>query len=352
MTPAEIKSAARVDEGARWQSMADRFIRSTQIRSAHNTFYNYKTQVNQFVRWVVAAGVPVGEFTGEDLDAYLAHKKGLGISETTVRQYAVNVKIFFKWCVKKKLLASNPLTEYDLPRKVEPYRKSLTKPELVRLLLALHERWVPAHNDRIECIPVSRRTVYQKRNVTIVTLMACTGCRPSEVLALTLDDYQPDHTAVDQDTGIERPAPRVVVRQAKGRTGRPVPISREVIPVMDAWIAFRESLGLESDLIFTTCTDGLIRVNSFCRAFRQYVAFAGLPPEVTMRCLRRYAGSRLAGKDFWAAVKVLGHKDPRTTVMYLRMDDSHTAEAHESADLLGGVLDGLPVQKMKKPRKF
>ena len=139
--------------------------------------------------------------------------------------------------------------------------------------------------------------------------------RPCEPFKLLMEDYQPE-------------AGRVVIRTAKDREPRFVPIYDDVILAVDSWLKVRPK-NAASNYLFVSDRGSQMTVAAWSRMFKTYATEAGMP-EITPRALRHYGLTAMAEVNLLATSKAAGHSSLATTKGYLHNDFEHTRQALEA----------------------
>ena len=152
--------------------------------------------------------------------------------------------------------------------------------------------------------------------VAVVRLLLLTGCRQSEIRTLQWQDYREGHLFLrDSKTG-----PRTVWLSS---AARPV---LDRLPRTDRWL-FPASRGI-----------GPMRTETLYGCWRVLCAAANLP-DVRLHDLRHsYASFALQqGESVSTIGRLLGHRDPTTTLRYTHFAD---ALAREAVETVGAALAG------------
>jgi len=162
-----------------------------------------------------------------------------------------------------------------------------------------------------------------------------TAARIGEMLALTVEDYQPE-------------LGQIVIRKSKGDEPRIVPISPTWIEAVDSYLKVRPKV--ESEVLFISEYGTPIIVNEFGKRFRGYLKYAGLSG-FSLHGLRHYAITQLAKTDVWAASIIAGHKDLTVTRGYLHGDPDHVRSVHTLANPLGRIMVNVRSQKQMQLKR-
>lgn len=153
---------------------------------------------------------------------------GRGLAESSVVRYRASLSTFFAWCVRERLIGSNPVTVAKVPKQSVEAVEMLpfTEDELE----AAYDEW-RGRNERL---------------ADIFLVLAWTGLRWSEARSVRVADF------------MEVPTPGLLVRRAapegvstkstKGRRSRRVPLADRVLPIVRGFAEDKRA----SDLLFTT----------------------------------------------------------------------------------------------------
>lgn len=192
-----------------------------------------------------------------------------------------------------------------------------------RLKATARVRLTPAQMRQL-CEAPDPATLLGRRDRALLATLAGSGCRISEVVALTVGQLSA------RDGGY------VLQVLGKGQaTPREAPLSREAYAHIHAWLAQRAAQGaVETPVIFTAFagprpTARRLTAGAAWCAVRKYALQCGLPA-VKPHDFRRFVGTQLAKRDIRQAQKALGHKRLETTAQHYVLDE-----------LQVGLTDGL-----------
>lgn len=171
------------------------------------------------------------------------------------------------------------------------------------------------HQEEFEAMLKSpdQKTYLGQRDHCLLFLMLLTGLRVSEVISLTSDSVVLGHGAHVRCCG-------------KGRKERCIPISRQCIVVLKAWL--RVTKGQPTEPLFPSLRGGFMSRDAVERLVKKHVSVAAqLCPSlnkkhVTPHTLRHTNAVQLlqAGVDRSVIALWLGHEQIETTQMYLHAD--------------------------------
>ena len=186
-----------------------------------------------------------------------------------------------------------------------------------------------------------------RRDHAIITLLAQTGLRASELTGLRGSDVQLGSGAHVTTTG-------------KGRKQRITPLTKQTAAVLRVWLA--ERAGSPADPLFPTSTGTPLTRKALARRITKHATHAAercpslTAKTITPHVLRHTAAMRLihAGVDTTVIALWLGHEQVETTQMYIHADLALKERAlartkpldskpgrYRPPDALLGFLDGL-----------
>ena len=237
-------------------------------------------------------------------------------SPSTLQRQLSSVRGFCRWLATKGLIDTNPFDDEVLQvrGRTEQAVRAFTPDDGTAMIEAAGE-------------PSKRaRSAWPARDEALIDLLAATGTRNGECVALRIGDIG----------GADRPVLHIQRGTKSGRV-REVPLAKHTVGRLDKYLAERGERGLaatgrESLFIrndgrdFTT--DALYHlVKRLAQA-----ASAHLPDDALVHGLRHHFGLQLAMRGVPPATlqQLMGHQDPRTTSIYTR---------HASFDLINALDD-------------
>ena len=237
-------------------------------------------------------------------------------SPSTLQRQLSSVRGFCRWLATKGLIDTNPFDDEVLQvrGRTEQAVRAFTSDDVAAMIEAAGE-------------PSKRaRSAWPARDEALIDLLAATGTRNGECVALRIGDIG----------GADRPVLHIQRGTKSGRV-REVPLAKHTVDRLDKYLAERGERGLaatgrESLFIrndgrdFTT--DALYHlVKRLAQA-----AAAHLPDDALVHGLRHHFGLQLAMRGVPPATlqQLMGHQDPRTTSIYTR---------HASFDLINALDD-------------
>jgi site-specific recombinase XerD len=173
------------------------------------TVLAYMSSLRLFLRWCAANGEPA-DLSRARVQRYAAELRGEGKEATTIRLRLAALRQFSKWLADEGEIDENPLTDLKPPKLTVKVTQALSEDQLRALIKT--------------CKGTSFRN---KRDEAIIRLMAETGIRAAEALALTVDDVQPLKEGV------------VTIHKGKGGKGRRAPFGPQTAAALDRYLRVR-----------------------------------------------------------------------------------------------------------------
>ena len=290
-------------------------IKTTSVDSMHTR----ACRLGVFVLAMRRLGVRrVVDLTASDLDGYLLSVRQRGLARATIAGIRTTLRTFGAWLTLHGLVMFDPavdLPPYDDGRDEDLPPTPLSAEQMRRLL------------DAIPTVSAS-----DLRNRAHAELLYAAGLRIGESAALKLND-------VDWSRG-------VLVVLGKGGHQRQVPILPGSFAHLLAYRAVRQHLifGIDEGFLFVGRGGGAVNTCTF-REWLQRLGQRVLPPgtRVHPHGFRHACAVHLlrGGASIRSIQDLLGHADPETTMVYLRLSTDHLREAYDRAmPTLGGIPQG------------
>jgi len=302
-----------------------RYLRAARSASEH-TVSGYVQDLGQFAAfvWPDASVKPPFDWRAPDRDqarAFLVAFHRGGWSPTTTRRKLSSLRAFYRFLVREDVVSANPFAGLRGPRLGRRLPTVLSVSE-VEALLAAPLKALEAKRARGSVVPPA--AVYAAlRDAAIFEVLYSTGCRISEIAALTWGDIR-----FDQGTTIV---------EGKGRKQRLCVLGE---PACDALRRLRESVarlwpvfaGPDRPLFLNQRGDPLT-TRSIELQMKVWLREAGLPPELTPHKLRHSFATHLldAGADLRSVQEMLGHSSLSTTQIYTHVSIARLKEEYGKA---------------------
>ena len=274
------------------------------------TVTGYEVDLEQFAafRWGVDARPPFdwAAVTPDDAKAFLmafAREKAFA---TTTRRKVACLRTFFRFLVRDGRVADNPFARLRGPKLPKPLPKVFSKDEVRRFLEApvfdLARR-------RAAGLAVSQHEEYAcLRDAALFEMLYSTGCRISEVIALSWRQIRFDNGSV--------------IVSGKGGKQRLCILGKPACKALQTLRAAAEGLfpdgGADAANVFLNERGLAFTPREAQRRMKRWLAAADLPHDLTPHKLRHSFATHLldAGADLRSVQEMLGHSSLATTQIY------------------------------------
>lgn len=255
----------------------------------------YKNYVSSFLNYM---NKNPEELTCQDVREFLLLKKKEGLKATTLNLYNSTVRFFFRNVLHilwDDITVPRMITEHKLP-------VVLSVEEINRLLDATKDLKYKA----------------------MFATMYSSGMRVSEVIHLHYDD-------------ISRTNMQIHIRDTKNRMDRYTILSERNLEILtEYWFCN----GKPREILFPNRFTGqYLTVSALEQVMRRAVADAGLSSKATPHCLRHSFATHLMeqGVDHRNIQALLGHRDPKSTEVYLHVSNKALMGIRSPFDREAGV---------------
>ncbi len=236
-------------------------------------------------------------------------RRGKPRAERTIQTYARSARAFFRWLLRREMLARNPFDQVAFPKVGRPRIQTIEPEEFERLLQA--------------CAPPNEsgwlveRAV--ARNRAIFWLLYDTGIRVSELCGLRVGDFDRKHGLLTV-TGKGSKQRRI----ALGNT-----CQRNLLHYLDRHRPRVEELAewgsAGEDHLFLSETRTPLTKNGVEMLFKRVRERAGITyKRISPHILRHTFAIRylVLGNDPFSLQELLGHEDMATVKLYMHMNDT------------------------------
>lgn len=282
-------------------------------RLSESTLTAYVSDLRQLARFL---NREVGDISRDDVRSFMRDLSRRGLSTTTIRRRVHGFSTFWNWLMLTNRADENIAKLITLPKQQRKVPDWLDATEL--------ERWVntPA--------PGSTWKI-RHRNMTAWRTLAWLGLRRSELLKLQIE-----HVRLEDR--------EVIIRNPKGGKDRVMPLPERLVADVVKQIGDRTG----SEYLFASQAGKRWGKEYFYQAFHAHVVACGLADrEITPHTLRHTFATQLIreGVDLSTVSRLLGHKDIKTTMIYIQHDpqvlraamDKHILNKIETPGTAGGL---------------
>jgi integrase/recombinase XerC len=231
------------------------------------------------------------------------------LSRRTLRNHVSGIRMFFKFCMERKLAERNPFLGLALPKVAKTLPKFLTETQ-TDLLLSQPIKLI--ETDALEPFVAWRDRI-------VLEILYGGGVRVSELVGLNYGDLD-----------LRRATARVT---GKGNKQRLCPVGENAIHCVRHFRSeFAQDSSIDAPLIVNRAGKRL-SVRSVQIMLKKYLRMAGLPDDLTPHKLRHsYATHMLDnGADLRSVQELLGHANLSTTQIYTHVTVARLKQVHGQA---------------------
>lgn len=235
-----------------------------------------------------------------DFRAYLAFRRGTGLSNRSAAREVAVLRAFFRWCRRARNIRCDAIDALASPR----IQRRVPRPIAPNEAAVLGQAGTDAHWT-------------EKRDAAVLLTLYGAGLRIAEALSLTQGD-------------LGRETLRVTGKRGKVRE---VPLLAAVAEGIDAYrSACPHDLAAEEPL-FRGARGGPLSAGIVRTAMRHARAALGLPESATPHALRHSFASHLLarGADLRTIQELLGHSSLSSTQIYTEVDAAHLLDVYRNA---------------------
>jgi len=305
-----------------------RFVRylRTEHNASEHTVSGYVQDLGQFAAFIwpdetLRPPFDWGKPSREQARAFLMAFHRNGWSPTTTRRKLSSARAFYRYLAREGIVEDSPFVGLRGPRLGHRLPTVLSVAE-VEALLASPLKALEAK--RANGVPVTPANAYAAwRDAAIFEVLYSTGCRVSEIAALTWGDIR-----FEQGT---------TVVEGKGRKQRLCVLGG---PACDALLRLRDGAArlwpdaaANASPLFLNLRGTPLTTRSIELQMKVWLRAAGLPPELTPHKLRHSFATHLldAGADLRSVQEMLGHSSLSTTQIYTHVSVARLKEEYGKA---------------------
>ncbi len=228
------------------------------------------------------------------------HRQGL--APKSLQRLLASVRSFYKFLEGEGVVKKNPAEGVRPPKQAKRLPDTLDADQMARLLQ------IPG--DDTETV----------RDRAIMELLYSSGLRLAELISIRL---------TDMDLG-----QALVTVTGKGNKTRIVPVGREALKAVGAWLKVRGELAKPDDVtLFVSVRGGPLSPRSVQARVKQWGIKQGVQQGVYPHLFRHSFASHVleSSGDLRAVQELLGHANISTTQIYTHLDFQHLAKTYDAA---------------------
>lgn len=280
------------------------YLEGERSASPH-TVTAYATDLGDFIAHLQSAGRELSAIDRPHLRSYVADLYDRGRAAATVARHIAAIRSFFRFLVRRGILASNPAATLTQPRKSRRLPSVVEEPAMQAMLSAMDMTSASGARDR-----------------AMLEVLYGGGIRLQELLQLKLKD-------LDLGDG-------TIKILGKGRKHRIVPVGRGAIAASKAYLQRRTELRPEteaSELVFVTDRGRPMNARYVQRLVATRIRAVSEVGRQSPHVLRHTVATHLLnrGADLRAVKELLGHASLSTTQVYTHVSSAQLKKVYHQA---------------------
>ncbi|MFP4129749.1 MAG: tyrosine recombinase XerC [Halorhodospira sp.] len=289
---------------AAWLERFDRYL-ATERRLAEHTRQRYRRDLEAFRRHCSDRGLSHWAEVGQAVvRGFIAQGRRRGLAATTLARQLAAVRSLYRFLLREGVAQADPAAGVRPPRAQHRLPGTLDPDEVAGLLDS-----------------ADLEDPLQARDAALFELVYASGLRLSEVVGLDLPD-------LDRSEGLVR------VVGGKGAKDRIVPVGRQALRALAAWLRHRPAWAdPATPALFVGRHGGRLGGRSVQRRLQRLARLRGLQRQVHPHMLRHSFATHLleSSGDLRAVQELLGHADITSTQVYTHLDFQHLAQVYDRA---------------------
>lgn len=268
------------------------------------TIQAYSTDVTQFLAYLTENDLTVhspADVTKSHLTEYMTYlSRDRALSGVSCARKLAAIREYFRFLVDEEILAKSPAEKVEGPKQERRSRNRMRSDEYNRLLSSAGSN---------------------HRDYAILTVLLQCGLRVSELCNLSVDD-------------IDLTASVLLIRDGKGQADRRIALEKKAIKALKAHL--KERGEQVSPALFLNRYDEPLSRFGVRKLILRLCAEAGLEKKVSPHIFRHTFASMKAESGRVSPYQLqywLGHKDIKTTQIYVHMSEEYAKKAMEATSL-------------------
>lgn len=271
-------------------------------RASSNTIASYMRDIRQFSDWLQSEGIEVIDATQLNISDYLRHLEESGKSSSTISRTLASLKNFYGHLVSSGFLEITPVLDIRVNRGEKRLPQILTGREIELLL------------SQPVCVDAKGY-----RDKAMLEVMYATGLRVSELIALDLDDFNPEQG---------------IIKCNGSKKTRIVPLYPAALHALKLYVQqIRDSMVInpQERALFVNVSGVRMSRQGFWKILKHYQQTAHIEKEITPHTLRHSFAVHLLenGADLGSVQELMGHCDISSTQLYTQMVNQKLKSVYE-----------------------
>ena len=279
---------------------------TSERQASPHTVRNYRTDLNLFQTFLAERGAGDAndptDVTARQLREYSVWMNRRGDSASSMARRLASLRSFYRYQRRQGLMDADPTVGVRTPKQSRRLPRLMRPEDIIRLLDSIDVATVAGSRDR-----------------AMLEVMYGGGLRVAELVALDLDDLDPENHLL-----------RV---RGKGRRERLCPIGPVATACVLQWRTRRTPSRLDDPALFLNLRGTRLSDRSVGRLLRDYLLGAGLDPDASPHTLRHSFATHLLdrGADLRSVQEMLGHRKLTTTQIYTHVTQERMLDVYKDS---------------------
>ena len=299
------------------------FVKYLEVErnASKHTVDAYKRDITEFCSSVMDSA-SFDEWKRVDSDhgkrfLMLLHEKKC--CKRTMQRKISSLKSFCRFLIRQGVVAINPFDSLQSIKADKPLPKVMSTGQIDDLLNAVEKYWQEMTETGASKSEDSAEFA-ALRDIAMIEVIYSSGLRVSEVVGINIGDIQQG----------------IIKIRGKGKKERLGALGSHAESALRKYRRFCRQAGISShpdQPLFINCFGTRITARSFQRNLKNYLIFAGLPPDLTPHKLRHSFATHLldAGADLRSVQEMLGHENLSTTQIYTHVGIDRLKKVYRTA---------------------
>jgi integrase/recombinase XerC len=323
--------------------LVERYLEYVRVekRLAARTVELYALDLQKLQEFATQVPVELTDVRNAHIRRWVAQMHSGGRSGRGIALIMSGWRGFYAWLGRQGLITSNPVVDVRAPKAPKPLPKALGVDDAVQLasfkkdsaLLNIDEGYSTISGHNLSPQAKAESAFLELRDAAMVELLYSSGLRVGELIGLDAQASAAGNAAGQGWIDLQAAQAHVC---GKGRKWRAVPVGRQAIAALQAWLQVRSNFAAghaASAAMFIGRNGTRLTAQSVWARLRNRSLQAGLTTPVHPHMLRHSFASHLlqSSGDLRAVQELLGHANISTTQVYTRLDFQHLAKAYDAA---------------------
>lgn len=282
----------------------ERFIThlASERRQASHTCSNYHRDLTRLAHYLQQQELAWQDLNSHRLRRYVAELSRASLGGRSIARHLSSTRQFYDYLIREGLAGDNPALDIRAPKSPKRLPQVVDVDQISQLLDA----------DPDDPLEIRDRAMFE--------LMYSSGLRLSELAGVNLE-------ALDLRTGEVRVL-------GKGSKERLLPVGRQALTALRAWLAVRVGLANDGEAaMFVSRRGHRLSARSIQARLARWGQYKGADQRLYPHLLRHSFASHLleSSGDLRAVQELLGHADISTTQVYTHLDFQHLAKVYDQS---------------------